>query len=142
MHGAKVNVGMQFVAAYTIKYIWYYFPSNLHTRSSTNRVNISPNAKFNIFYGYITIHCRTGPTRNTVPDTIDCAYSHQQPNILTHCGRVKQIWVFNMVKLGTSESSPQCHSTRGNVFRGIAPSSTTRVFGEYFMKISVHKNSQ
>ena len=27
------------------------------------------------------------------------------------------------------------------VSRGITPSSTTRVFGEYFLKISVHKNS-
>ena len=62
--------------------------------------------------------------------------------ILTHCGRVAQICVFNTVKLGTSASSPQCHSTRGNVSRGITPSSTTRVFGEYFLKISVHKNSQ
>ena len=61
---------------------------------------------------------------------------------LTHCGRVTQICVFNTVKLGTSASSPQCHSTRGNVSRGITPSSTTRVFGEYFLKISVHKNSQ
>ena len=61
---------------------------------------------------------------------------------LTHCGRVTQICVFNTVKLGTSASSPQCHSTRGNVSRGIAPLSTTRVFGEYFLKISVHKNSQ
>jgi len=26
--------------------------------------------------------------------------------ILTHCGRVTQICVFNMVKLGTSASSP------------------------------------
>ena len=62
--------------------------------------------------------------------------------ILTHCGRVTQICVFNMGKLGTSASSPQYHSTRANVSRGITPSSTTRVFGEYFMKISVHKNSQ
>ena len=29
----------------------------------------------------------------------------------------------------------------GNVSRGITPSNTTRVFGEYFLKISVHKNS-
>ena len=62
--------------------------------------------------------------------------------ILTRCGRVTQICVFNTVKLGTSESSPQCHSTRGKVSRGIIPSSTTRVFGEYFLKISVHKSSQ
>ena len=61
---------------------------------------------------------------------------------LTHCGRVTQICVFNTVKLSTSASSPQCHSTRGNFSRGITPSSTTRVFGEYFLKISVHKNSQ
>ena len=61
---------------------------------------------------------------------------------LTHCGRVTQICVFNTVKPGTSASSPQYHSTRGNVSRGITPSSTTRVFGEYFLKISVHKNSQ
>ena len=60
---------------------------------------------------------------------------------LTRCGRVTQICVFNTVKLGTSASSPYCHSTRGNVSRGITPSSTTRVFGEYFLKISVHKNS-
>ena len=62
--------------------------------------------------------------------------------ILTHCGRVMQICVFNTVKLGTSASSPQCHSASGNVSRGITPSSTTRVFGEYFLKISVHKSSQ
>jgi hypothetical protein len=35
----------------------------------------------------------------------------------------------------------RCHSTRGNVSRGITPSCITRVFGEYFLKISVHKNS-
>jgi hypothetical protein len=29
----------------------------------------------------------------------------------------------------------------GNVSRGITTSSTTRVFGDYFLKISVHKNS-
>ena len=46
------------------------------------------------------------------------------------------------VKLGTSASSAQCHSTRGNVSTVITPSSTTRVFGEYFLKISVHKNGQ
>ena len=63
-------------------------------------------------------------------------------NILTHCGLVTQICVFNTVKLGTSASSPYCHSTRGNVSGGITPSSTSRVFGEYFLKISVHKNSQ
>ena len=61
---------------------------------------------------------------------------------LTHCGRVTQICVFNTVKPGTSASSPQCHSTKGNVSRGITPSSTTRVFSEYFLKMSVHKNSQ
>jgi hypothetical protein len=74
---------------------------------------------------------------------------------LTHCGRVTQICVFilqlcrtgdanmrfNTLKLGTSASSPLCHFTRGNVSRGITPSNTTRVFGEYFLKISVHKNS-
>ena len=60
---------------------------------------------------------------------------------LTHCGRVMHICVFNTVKLGTSASSSLCHSTRGNVSRGITPSSTTRIFGEYFLKISVHKNS-
>ena len=27
-------------------------------------------------------------------------------NVLTHCGRVRQICVFNTVKLGTSASSP------------------------------------
>ena len=59
----------------------------------------------------------------------------------THCGRVKQICVFNTVKLGTFASSPYCNSTRGNVSRGITSSSTTRVFGEYFLKISFHKNS-
>jgi len=51
------------------------------------------------------------------------------------------ICVFNTVNLGTSASSPYCHSARGNVSRGIAPSNTTRVFVEYFLKISVHKNS-
>jgi hypothetical protein len=45
------------------------------------------------------------------------------------------------VKLGTSASSAYCHSTRGNVSRGLTPSSTSRVFGEYFKKISVHKNN-
>ena len=60
---------------------------------------------------------------------------------LTHCGRETQICVFNTVKLGTSASYPYCHSTRGNVSKGITPSSTTRVFGEYFLKISVHKSS-
>jgi len=30
---------------------------------------------------------------------------------------------------------------KGNVSRGITPSSTTRVFDEYFLKISVHKSS-
>ena len=55
-------------------------------------------------------------------------------------GRVTQICVFNTVKLGSSASSPLCHSTRGNVSRGITPSITTRIFGEYFLKISVHKN--
>ena len=54
---------------------------------------------------------------------------------LTHCGRVTQICVFNTVKLGTSASSPQCHSTRRNVSRDITPSSTTRVFDVYFLKI-------
>ena len=68
--------------------------------------------------------------------------SKRVKNTLTHCGRVTQICVFNTVKLGISASSPQCHSTRGNVSRGITPSSTTRVFGEYFLKISVHKSSQ
>jgi len=58
-----------------------------------------------------------------------------------HCGRVTQICVFNTVKLGTSASSPSCHSTRRNVSRGITPSSTTRVFDGYFLKISVHINS-
>ena len=72
-------------------------------------------------------------------------FSVTPPNIfqfLTHCGRMTQICVFSTVKLGTSASSPQCHSTRGNVSRVITPSSTTRVFGEYFLKISVHKNRQ
>ena len=63
-------------------------------------------------------------------------------SVLTHySGRVTQICVFNTVKISTSASSPYYHSTRGNVSRGITPSSTTRVFGEYFLKISVHKNS-
>ena len=62
-------------------------------------------------------------------------------SMLTHCGRVTQICVFNTVKLGTSASSPLCHSTRRKVSRGITPSSNTRVFGEYFLRISVHKNS-
>ena len=66
----------------------------------------------------------------------------RRANFLTHCGRVTQICVFNTVKLGKSASSPQCRSTRGNVSRGITPSSTTRVFGKYFLKISFHKNSQ
>ena len=45
----------------------------------------------------------------------------------------------NTVKLGTSASSPKCHSTRGNVSRGITPSSTTRIFGEYFLKFQFTK---
>ena len=69
-------------------------------------------------------------------------FSSQTILMLTHCGRVTQICVFNTVKLGTSASSPQCHSTRRNVSRRITPSSTTAVFGEYFLKISVYKNSQ
>jgi len=77
-------------------------------------------------------------TQNMTPSL--CIQHDTQP-ILTHCGRVTQICVFNTVKLGTSASSPYCHSTRRNVSRGITPSSTTRVFGEYFLKISVHKNS-
>ena len=55
--------------------------------------------------------------------------------LLKHCGRMTQICVFNTMNLGTSASSPYCHSTRGKVSRGIAPSNTTRVFGEYFLKI-------
>jgi len=61
--------------------------------------------------------------------------------ILTHCGRVTQICIFNTVNLVTSASSPYCHNAKGNVSRGITTSSTTRIFGEYFLKISVHKNS-
>jgi len=61
-------------------------------------------------------------------------------SFLTHCGRVTQICVFNTVKLGTSASSPYCHSKSRKVSRGFTPSSTIRVFGEYFLKISVHKN--
>ena len=68
--------------------------------------------------------------------------NRQKSQFLTHCGRVTQICAINTMKIGTSASSPQCHSARGNVSRGITPSSTTRVFGEYFLKISVHKNSQ
>jgi len=30
---------------------------------------------------------------------------------------------------------------KGDVSRGITPSNTTKVFDEYFLKISVHKNS-
>ena len=60
-----------------------------------------------------------------------------------HCSRnEKNFFNKKEVKLVTSASSAQCHSTRGNVSRGITPSSTTRIFGEYFLKISVHKDSQ
>jgi hypothetical protein len=46
------------------------------------------------------------------------------------------------VKLGTKNKEVKLGtSARGNVSRGITPSSFTRVFGEYFLKISVHKNS-
>ena len=75
-----------------------------------------------------------------LPEDGNCAETCR--SILTHCGRVTQICVFNTVKLGTSVSSPQSHSTRGNVSRGITTSSTTRVFDECFLKISVHKSSQ
>jgi len=36
----------------------------------------------------------------------DCEASLQRTLLLTHCGRVTQICVFNTVKLGTSASSP------------------------------------
>ena len=80
--------------------------------------------------------------KSKCPYDIFFSFSELTPFKLTHCGRVTQICVFNTVKLVTSASSPQCHSTWRNVSRGITPSSTTRVFGEYFLKISVHKNSQ
>ena len=84
----------------------------------------------------VSVYRRLAGPQGQYEQWISCP--HQD---LTHCGRVTQICIFNMVKLGTSVSSPYCHSTRGNVSRGIIPSSTTRVFGEYFLKISVHKNS-
>ena len=92
------------------------------------------------------ICCYSRTTTETNQPTGLHTHTHTHTNkwatlcILTHCGRVTQICVFNTVKLGTSASSPQYHLTRGNVSRGIAPSSTTRIFGEYFLKISVHKN--
>ena len=83
------------------------------------------------------------PRKSTRRDSRELTIPHVTVwRVLTHCGRVTQICLLNTVKLGTSASSPQCHTTRGNVSRGIAPSSTTRVFGEYFLKISFHKNSQ
>ena len=85
---------------------------------------------------FITSACGRGGGTTTLLTDTDHLYL-----ILTHCGRVTQVCVFNTVKLSTSASSPYCHSTRGNVSRGITPSSTTRVSGEYFIKISVHKNS-
>jgi ABC-type polysaccharide transport system permease subunit len=34
------------------------------------------------------------------------------------------------------------HSARRNISRGVTPSSTPRVIGEYILKISVRKNSE
>ena len=90
-----------------------------------------------IEYGKTIIMCFINYSK-----AFDCVDHCRLWNTLTHCGWVTQICVFNRVKLGTSASSPQCHSTRGKVSRGITPSSTLRVFDEYFLKISVHKNSQ
>jgi len=45
------------------------------------------------------------PTYSTVVFRL-LALHTRDINILTHCGRVKQICVFNTVKLGTSASSP------------------------------------
>ena len=82
-----------------------------------------------------------GISKSSAANVTQYIISYQGTKLI-HCGRVTQICVFNTVKLVTSASSPQCHSTRGKVSRGITPSSITRVFGEYFLKISVHKNSQ
>ena len=89
--------------------------------------------------------CENDDSYTLCAEVIACSCLWISPHVftewcLTHCGRVTQICVFNTVKLGTSASSPECHSTRGNVSRGITSSSTTRVFGDYFLKISVHKN--
>jgi len=40
------------------------------------------------------------------PSTFPLDFSSVLSKVLTHCGRVRQICVFNMVKLGTSASSP------------------------------------
>jgi hypothetical protein len=39
---------------------------------------------------YLELYCRAlptgiGPTGNTIPDTVDCMYSHQLHNILINC---------------------------------------------------------
>jgi len=44
--------------------------------------------------------------RNHTPDTSPHHILSQTTMILTHCGRVTQICIFNTVKLGTSASSP------------------------------------
>jgi len=59
---------------------------------------------------------------------------HTIYSTLKHCGRVTQICVFNTVKLGTSASSLSA-TPQGGMFPEVTPSSTTMVFGEYFLKI-------
>ena len=69
---------------------------------------------------YPVFHCRLFPATSNVGGSRVCA-SDTCPGLhsllfmirltntltlLTHCGRVKQICVFNTVKLGTSASSP------------------------------------
>jgi len=44
--------------------------------------------------------------RNMLPQPSYNAFTSKKTAILTHCGRVTQICVFNTVKLGTSASSP------------------------------------
>ena len=121
--------------------------------------SVYANGLINISYQITTSLSRVGPFYTKIHDSACLGTedkgmgekSCNQPHIfnrcvemqnISHCGRLTQICVFNTVKLGTSACSPQCRSTRGNVSRGITPSSTTRVFVEYFLKISVHKNSQ
>ena len=79
---------------------------------------------------------------HTIPyHSIYCNISKRIVPFLTHCGRVTQICVFNTLEFRYICKFSLVHSARGNVSRGITPSSTTRVFGEYFLKISVHKSS-
>ena len=44
--------------------------------------------------------------KNIKTDTVYSSVWTEHNSILTHCGRMMQIWVCNTVKLGTSASSP------------------------------------